>query len=71
VRGLEQEFPGKVTAQNIDATEPGARAAIKDVGFISHGLVVRSAEGAVLWKQADHTVRIDEVRDAVGRILGG
>lgn len=68
--GLEQDFPGKVTAHNVDATDPGARSAIKDLGFRSHGLVVRSADGAVVWTQADHSVRIEDVRGALRRILG-
>jgi len=71
VSGLEQAYPGRVTAHNIDATDPGARAAIRDLGFKSHGLVVRSRDGEALWKQADHAVRIEDVREAVRGILGG
>jgi len=70
VSGLEQRFPGKVEARNIPADEPEARAAIRELGFKSHGLVVRSADGAALWKQADHTVRMDEVEEALRDILG-
>ena len=67
--GLEQAYPGQVAAHNIDATDPGARAAIRDLGFKSHGLVVRSRDGKALWKQADHTVRIEDVREALREIL--
>jgi len=70
VSGLEQEFPGKVTAHNVDATTPQAREAIRDLGFKSHGIVIRTADGKVLWKQADHTVQMDSVKKAIHEILG-
>ena len=70
VSGLKKDFPGKVTPHNIDATLPEARESIKALGFKSHGLVVRSTDGTVLWKQADHAVRIESVREALREILG-
>jgi hypothetical protein len=70
VSGLEQKFPGKVEARNIPADEPEAQAAVREFGFKSHGLVIRSTDGVTLWKQADHTVRIDEVEAALRGILG-
>jgi hypothetical protein len=69
VSGLEKEFPGQVKAQNLDATSEESRKAIKELGFKNHGLVVRSADGKVLHKQADHTVDMDEVRKAIRGIL--
>jgi hypothetical protein len=68
VSGFAQEFPGKVAAENVDATTPGAAAAIKDLSFQSHGLVIRSADGKVLWKQPDHTVKIEDTRDELRRL---
>jgi len=65
VSGLEQEFAGRVKAHNVDATTSEARKAIQAAGFRSHGLVIRAPDGKVLWKQADHTVRIDDVRSAL------
>jgi hypothetical protein len=70
VSGLEKEFPGRVTARNTDATTPEAREDIRRLGFKSHGLVIRSANGTVLWKQADHTVRIESVKKALHETLG-
>ena len=70
VSGLEQEFSGKVTAQNVDAFTPEAQKAMRGLGFRSHGLVVRSPKGDVLWKQADHTVRMEDVEKALHEILG-
>lgn len=67
--GLEQDFPGKVTAHNIDITTPGARDGFKGLGFRSHGLVVRSMDGRVLLTQPDHTVNIEAVKEALRRML--
>lgn len=69
VSELKKEFPGKVTPHNVDATQPEARESIKALGFKSHGLVIRSTDGTVLWKQADHSVRIENVREALREIL--
>jgi hypothetical protein len=69
VSGLEQEFPGKVKAENVDASGEEARKAIKDLGFKNHGLVVRDAKGQVLHKEPDHTVDMDAVRNAIKAIL--
>ena len=67
--GLEQEFPGKVKALNVDATTPESRKIVKDLGFQSHGLVIRSAGGKVLWKQPDHDVKMEDVRASIKDLL--
>ena len=69
VSGLEGEFPGQVKANNVDATTAEAKQAIQELGFKSHGLVIRSADGKVLFKQPDHTVNLDEARKAIAGIL--
>jgi hypothetical protein len=69
VSGLEQEFPGKVKAQNVDATTPESKKIVQDLGFKSHGLAIRSDDGKVLWKQADHQVNMDDVKKAVADLL--
>jgi hypothetical protein len=69
VSGLAQQFPGKVTAQNVDASTPEAKKEVQDLGFISHGLVIRSTDGKVLFKQPDHTVELDQVVRALHEIL--
>jgi len=69
VSGFEKEFPGKVHAKNVDATTPAATEAVKALGFKSHGLVIRSPDGKVLWKQADHTVKVEDARAAIQDIL--
>jgi hypothetical protein len=71
VSGLEQEFPGQVKAQNVDASAPESEKAIKSLGFKSHGLVIRATNGKVLWKQPDHEVKIEDVREAVSALLKG
>lgn len=69
VSGLEKEYPGQVKAHNVDASTPEAKQAIQDLGFKSHGLVIRSADGKVLHKQPDHTVDIEKARQALAEIL--
>ena len=69
VSGLEEDFPGKVTARNVDVTTPEARAEMKGLGFKSHGLVIRSTDGKTIWKQADHTVNMIDVSEALHQIL--
>lgn len=67
--GLEQEYKGKVRGQNLDAKTPENEKIVKALGFESHGLVVRSADGKVLWKQADHEVKMENVRAELARLL--
>jgi hypothetical protein len=69
VSGLEKEFKGRVKGQNVDATTPDSKKVIKDLGFETHGLVIRSTEGKVLWKQKDHDVQMDDVRSALKELL--
>ena len=67
--GFGKEFSGRVAGKNVDATTPESRTVIQELGFQSHGLVIRSADGKVLWKQADHEVKMDEVRAELHRLL--
>ena len=64
VSGLEKEFPG-ITARNVSNDSPEAKADVQALGFKSHGLVVKDRSGKVLFKQADHEVRLDVVRSAL------
>lgn len=67
--GLQEEFEGQVVAENLDATTPETAPICKELGFLNHGLVVRDASGAVLWKQPDHEVVIDDARAAIKDLL--
>lgn len=69
VSGLEQEYKGKVRGQNLDATTPENEKIIKALGFETHGLVIRSSGGNVLWKQPDHQVKFEDVRRELDRML--
>jgi hypothetical protein len=69
VSGLEQEYKGKVKGENLDATTPENRKIVKELGFDNHGLVIRSAEGKVLWKQPDHEVKVEDVRKELDTLL--
>jgi len=69
VSGLEREYDGRVRGQNLDATTPENKKIIQSLGFENHGLVIRSADGKVLWKQPDHEVKMEDVRRELGRLL--
>lgn len=71
VSGLEQEFSGRVEAHNVDATTEESRRVVRDLGFKNHGLVIRSADGKVLWRQADHDVAMEDVRAELRRLMKG
>ncbi|HSR67369.1 MAG TPA: hypothetical protein VLU25_05455 [Acidobacteriota bacterium] len=60
--GLEDEFPGRVNSKNVDATTPESKEAVAQLGFRNHGIVIRSAQGDVLWTQPDHEVQMEDVR---------
>ena len=67
--GLEQEFEGRVVAENLDATTADTKQVCKQLGFQNHGLVVRDSSGSVLWKQPDHQVVVDDARQAIRDLL--
>lgn len=67
--GLEQEYKGKVRGRNLDATTPENKKIVQELGFENHGLVIRSPEGKVLWKQPDHEVKLEDVRNELNRLL--
>lgn len=69
VSGLEQEYKGKVSGQNLDATIEENQKIAKALGFETHGLVIRSSDGKVLWKQPDHEVKMEDVRREFDRLL--
>jgi hypothetical protein len=69
VSGLESEYKGKVRGRNLDATTEENKKVIGSLGFQSHGLVIRSADGKVLWKEPDHEVKIEDMRKELDRLL--
>jgi hypothetical protein len=69
VSGLEQEYKGKVRGENLDATTPENKKIVKSLGFDNHGLVIRSADGKVLWKEPDHEVKMEDVRRELDKLL--
>ncbi len=68
--GLESEYKGRARGQNLDATTPENKKIVRSLGFENHGLVIRSAEGKVLWKQPDHDVKIEDMRRELDKLLG-
>jgi hypothetical protein len=69
VSGLEQEYKGRARGQNLDATTEENKKIVQSLGFENHGLVIRSADGKVLWKQPDHQVKMEDVRRELDRLL--
>jgi hypothetical protein len=69
VSGLEQEYKGRVVGQNLDATTEENKKIVRSLGFENHGMVIRSADGKVLWKQPDHDVSVDDMRAELGKLL--
>ena len=67
--GLDGEYPGKVHGENLDATTSENKKIVASLGFENHGLVIRSSDGKVLWKQADHDVNMNDVRKELARLL--
>ena len=67
--GLDKDYAGKVQGENLDATTEENAKVVKELGFKSHGLVIRSADGKVLWKQPDHEVKMDDVRKELDTLL--
>ena len=67
--GLDKEYSGKVRGQNLDATTPENKKIVKELGFENHGLVIRSGDGKVLWKQKDHEVKMEDVRKELDALV--
>jgi hypothetical protein len=70
VSGLESAYKGKVRGRNLDATTPENKKIVQSLGFENHGLVIRSADGKVLWKQPDHEVKTEDMRRELDKLLG-
>jgi hypothetical protein len=66
---LAKEFPGKLRTRVADATEASSIQAMRVLGIPEHGVVIRSANGAVLWKYEDDKVSFDEVRQQVKTLI--
>jgi hypothetical protein len=66
---LEKEFPGQVRTRVADATAADSVRAMRVLGIPEHGIVIRSPNGAVLWKYEDHNVNLDEVRKEVKDLI--
>jgi len=69
VSELGEEQAGTIVCSNVDATTPESVKAVEALEFANHGLVIRSSTGDVLWKQADHSVDMAEVRSALAELV--
>jgi hypothetical protein len=57
-----------VKIELIESTAPGAEDAIHAYGFQSHGLVIHQGD-RLIFQEADHGVRIEDVRAALATAL--
>lgn len=69
VASLEKEFPGKVRTESRDVSSPGEAKMVRLLGFKDHGLVIRARNGAVLYKDAGHELKLDVVRQQIRDLL--
>jgi len=59
-----------VRVSTVEHLAPGVPEQVRALGFESHGLVIRRGD-RVVFKAADHRVRIEDVRAALRQELGG
>ena len=58
-----------MNVENVNAKTPDSKRVVKDLGFVNHGLVIRDGAGKVLFKQADHSVEMQDVRNAIKNLV--
>ena len=64
---LGKKYEKRVTVENLDATNKENAPKQRELGFMSHGLVIRDKEHKIVFKQADHTVKEAEVAAFVAK----
>lgn len=69
VASLEKDFPGKVRTRTLDVSSPDEAKMVRLLGFKDHGLVIRGRNGAVLYKDAGHELKLDVVRQQIRDLL--
>lgn len=65
---LPARYANRVAVTTMLHLEPEAQAAIRYYGFDSHGLVIHAGQRLV-FRAADHRVRIEDVRETIEREL--
>ncbi len=65
IAALAEDFPGRVEVTHAETTTEEAQEDVQRLEFREEGLVVRDHRGAVIVKQADHGINVDEVRTAL------
>ncbi len=66
---LYENYGGWIETASHDATTEENAAINKDLGFQTHGLVIKDAKGSVLFKQADHNVKMEDVEAFLDRYI--
>ena len=62
-------FDGRVKVRLVRNDSDEGRAATKAHGFLSHGVVLTTADGRAALVEADHRVFPEHVQAALGRVL--
>ncbi len=69
MRELGKKHKGHLVVVDEDATNEVNQPKQEGYGFQSHGLIIQNQAGEVVFKQADHGVKIDEVTAFVEKEL--
>lgn len=59
---LGKEYENAVAVNHLDATTEENKPKQADYGFNNHGLIIQNQAGDIVFKQADHAVKAEDVR---------
>lgn len=59
---LGNQHQDQIRVEHLDATTAENQTLQSGFGFKSHGLLIRDKSGKIVFKQADHTVKEEEVK---------
>lgn len=66
---LKKRHGGLIVVRDLDATTEANKSKQYGYGFSSHGLIVEDHDRKVVFKQADHGVRIPDINEFVDGYL--
>lgn len=68
---MPRSFSDRLQTRSVAVEGPEEVEEMTSFGFASHGMVVRSGDGAVLWKRGDDRLDLDEARVALIELIQG
>ena len=66
---LGKKHGDRLKVENLDAVTEENAPKQSQYGFKSHGLIIQNNKGEIVFKQADHAVKEDEVAAFVAKHL--